>query len=76
MSKLLDAESWYTADEAKAAGFVHEVVGRLSFAAAFDRSRFHAIPEWVKGRFDQQVIATPRLNESRLRLRRLKALWR
>ena len=76
VSRLMDAESWYTTDEAKAAGFVHEVVGRLAIAAAFDRSRFHAIPEWVKGRFDQQVIATPRLNESRLRLRRLKALWR
>ncbi len=74
VSKLMDAESWYTADEAKAAGFVHEVVGRLAVAAAFDRSRFHAIPEWVNGRFDEQVIATPKLNESRLR--RLKALSR
>ena len=68
VARLMDAESWYTADEAKAAGFVHEVVGHFAVAAAFDRSRFHAIPEWVKGRFDEQVIATPKLNESRLRL--------
>ena len=40
--KLMDDETWYTADEAKNAGFVDELQEGLKAAACFDQDKFKA----------------------------------
>jgi ATP-dependent Clp endopeptidase proteolytic subunit ClpP len=50
-------DHWFTADEAKAAGFIDEVVSAAPVAAmaSFDLSRFHDVPERVKA----QLVTRP-----------------
>ena len=41
----MNEETWYTADEALAAGFIDEVTGAIRAAASFDLSRFRHAPK-------------------------------
>jgi ATP-dependent protease ClpP protease subunit len=58
LTRLTDGKDhWYTADEAKAAGFITEVVSAAPAAAmaSADLSRFRDVPEYVKA----QLITRP-----------------
>lgn len=43
--EAMNDETWYTADEALAAGFIDEVTGAIRAAASFDLSRFRHAPK-------------------------------
>jgi len=43
----MDAESWFTAEEAEAEGFVDHVTESYALAARFDLSRFQRVPQSV-----------------------------
>lgn len=44
----MNAETWYSADDAKAAGFVQNVTPNKQVAASFDVSKFTNAPEWAQ----------------------------
>lgn len=46
----MKAETWYSAAEAKAAGFVNEITPNKALSAAFDPVKFDKAPEWAKHR--------------------------
>ncbi len=45
IKQLMDAETWFTADEAKEAGFVDNVLSRKAEKAAFDLSVYSKVPK-------------------------------
>ena len=47
LADLMDAETWFSADEALEAGFVDEVTGAVELAAHFDASRFANAPQAI-----------------------------
>lgn len=49
----LDAETWYDAEQAKAAGLAHEIVGELKVAAALDGAALEGtkVPERIRALF-------------------------
>ncbi len=78
---VLDAETWYSADEAYAAGFVDEITEPIRMAAKFDLSKlpFNHVPdsliesdeqavinEIVKPAEAPQITPTPKESESEL----------
>jgi hypothetical protein len=44
----MDAETWYTAEEAKAAGFADEVIPSVDIAARFDLRKYQKTPEALR----------------------------
>lgn len=46
--KLLDAETWFSAAEAKTEGFVDTIIKGDRAKMSFDFSAFKNVPEWVK----------------------------
>lgn len=55
LSNLMTAETWMTADEAKANGFVDNVTEDLQMAARFDLTRFRNTPKNLARAKPQQV---------------------
>lgn len=45
ISDLMDAETWYNADEALETGFIDEISDRIDLAASFDLSKFGNVPK-------------------------------
>lgn len=45
ISDLMDAETWYDAAEAKAAGFIDEISEEVELAASFDLTKFGNVPK-------------------------------
>lgn len=62
---LMAAETWFTAAEALAAGFVDEVTAPMRMAAQFDLSRFHNVPENLKNQ--NAAVEAPLSAEKALR---------
>jgi ATP-dependent Clp endopeptidase proteolytic subunit ClpP len=58
MKAAMDAETWYTAQEAKAVGLVDVVAGELKAAACFDLGNFSRVPQALRARVT--AAATPR----------------
>lgn len=50
LAKMMDAETWMTAQEALALGFVDAVTAPLELTACFDKSRLSAIPDHLVNR--------------------------
>lgn len=50
VSVLMTGETWFTADEALAAGFVDRVGNSRAIAAHVDLDRFQSAPEWARKR--------------------------
>jgi hypothetical protein len=48
ISAWMDAETWYTAEEAIAAGFADRTEKRMAIAAALDPARFHNLPAHLR----------------------------
>jgi ATP-dependent protease ClpP protease subunit len=44
----MKAETWYSAAEAKAAGFIDAITPNKQITASFDAKQFHKAPEWVQ----------------------------
>jgi ATP-dependent Clp endopeptidase proteolytic subunit ClpP len=55
----LDAETWYSADEAQAAGFVDTITGAQQLAAAFDLSAFRNPPAALAAGLVSVAAAAP-----------------
>jgi ATP-dependent Clp protease, protease subunit len=55
LSAIMSAETWYTATEAKAAGFVDEISKEIQVAACFDLHKFGRPPA-ARARFDVDRI--------------------
>lgn len=49
LEKMLDDETWLTAQEAMDIGLCHEVTGELAMAAKYDATKFKSMPEKAKG---------------------------
>jgi ATP-dependent Clp protease, protease subunit len=47
VKNLLDAESWFTADEAVALELADIITGQSSATVAFDESKFNNVPRWA-----------------------------
>lgn len=63
LARLTDGKDhWFTAEEAKAAGFVDEVISAAPVAAmaSCDLSRFRDVPERVKAQVTKQYLAATR----------------
>jgi ATP-dependent protease ClpP protease subunit len=61
LSALLDAETWFTAEEAKAIGLIDEITGALKIAAKFGENKFKQAPARVASRFTRKAKAmTPK----------------
>jgi ATP-dependent Clp protease, protease subunit len=62
----MDAETWYSADEAFAAGFVDEITGRLSAAASFDFApyNYRTPPPLQEGSTVETITTPPPVAES------------
>lgn len=65
MHRLMNAETWLTAREAKACGFADEILGDLPIVAKFDLGAYAKAPEALK------VAVGPIQIQSRLELERL-----
>jgi len=64
----MDDETWFTAQEAKAAGFVDEITGETDAKAAFDLSVFAKVPEKLQNNGGAPALpATEREFEAFLR---------
>lgn len=50
---LMDEETWFTAEEAKAAGFVDKVTGKKAEKARFDLSVYNKVPQELIGIADE-----------------------
>jgi len=50
IAAIMDEETWYTADEAKANGFADEVIQSVNIAAFFDLKKFQKAPEALRAR--------------------------
>jgi ATP-dependent protease ClpP protease subunit len=66
IEKLMDAETWFTAEEAVAAGFADRTSARPALAAAIDPARFMHFPDQLKlvnqigaAQMSQAEVATP-----------------
>lgn len=60
MRAILDAETWYGADEAKSEGFVDKVVKAVPMAARFDVAAYgYTVPESFRDRVKQDVPEEP-----------------
>lgn len=57
ISDWMREETWMTAKEAKANGFIDSVTENLQLAASFDLSRFRNAPKALAGRRSQPVVA-------------------
>lgn len=45
ISTMMDEETWFTASEAQAIGFVNEITPAVRMAASFDLSRYRKVPQ-------------------------------
>lgn len=52
IKEIMAAETWYTAEEAKAAGFIDAITGALEVAAAIDLSAFGNLPAHIQTRLN------------------------
>jgi len=50
LSAIMDAETWYNAEEAKAAGFADEVIQSVDIAALFDLGKFQKAPDRMRAK--------------------------
>lgn len=48
ISELMDAETWFTSDEALEAGFIDEITDYFDIAATFDLTRFNNVPNHLQ----------------------------
>jgi len=62
LSNAMDAETWYTSEEAEAAGLVDEITGTVAMAAKLDLSNFHHVPEALT---DSTPAGTPNRDAAR-----------
>jgi len=70
----LEAETWFTASEALAAGFVDKITGEMSIAAHVDKTRFKNAPADLQN--DRKVIKIPdnaKRERARAALTRMKS---
>lgn len=58
ISAMMDAESWFTAEEALEQGFVDEVTDQLEIAASFDPTKFTNIPDNILKRLESMKTST------------------
>lgn len=49
IAQIMAAETWFSADEALAAGFIDEITGGANIVAAFDPRKYYEIPSHLKG---------------------------
>lgn len=54
IAKQMDDETWFTADEAKAAGFCDAIISAKEASASFDLSAFKCVPAEAAARFGKQ----------------------
>ncbi|HXF75900.1 MAG TPA: head maturation protease, ClpP-related [Methylomirabilota bacterium] len=59
IAALMDAETWYSAAEAKANGFADEVIESVDIAAFFDLSKYEKTPAALKAKADPKPDPTP-----------------
>jgi len=61
LSAIMDAETWMTAEEAKAAGFADEVIQSVDIAALFDLGKYQKAPDRLRAK----PAPAPELNNMR-----------
>ena len=58
----MSAETWYTAEEAKAAGFITNIAANKQITAHFDVSKFEKAPSWAQSQM-RALAAVPEKKE-------------
>lgn len=58
VSELMDAETWYTADEALESGFIDSVADPMEITANFDLDRFNNVPNHLQNQEKQNAVGT------------------
>jgi ATP-dependent protease ClpP protease subunit len=73
ISNMMDEETWFTAAEAQAIGFVHEITPAVRMAACFDLSRYRKVPQALLEQRPRLVAMQPKLADLSTMAARIKA---
>lgn len=63
--EAMSAETWYTAEEAKAAGFITNIAANKQITAHFDVSKFEKAPSWAQSQM-RALVAVPEKDKEQM----------
>jgi ATP-dependent Clp endopeptidase proteolytic subunit ClpP len=64
VNSMMAAETWFTAEEAKEAGFIDEITAELDVAASVDPHRFRSAPAHIRERLQTMAARTIRAGQN------------